>query len=45
VIGGKGGGTGLGTYSARPIAETHGGTVNLDSSEEEGTTVFFSFPE
>jgi len=45
VTAGKGGGTGLGTYSAWLIAEKHGGTVNLDSSEESGTTITFSFPK
>ena len=43
---GKSGGTGLGTYSARLIAETIGGQILLDTSEGEGTTisVFFSKP-
>jgi len=39
VTAGKGGGTGLGTYSARPIAEAHGANVRLDSSDQDGTTV------
>jgi ABC-type amino acid transport substrate-binding protein len=43
---GKSGGTGLGTYSARLIAETLGGRISLATSEDEGTTisVFFSKP-
>jgi two-component system sensor histidine kinase/response regulator len=41
----KGGGTGLGTYSAKLIAEAHGVAVRLDSSEQDGTTVTFVFPK
>lgn len=37
---GKTGGTGLGTYSARLIAELHGGTITLDTeTDPEGTRV------
>lgn len=36
---GKRKGTGLGTYSARLIAEVHGGEIWLDTSEEGFTTV------
>jgi CheY-like chemotaxis protein len=36
---GKFGGTGLGTYSAKLMAETHGGSIHLETSEETGTTV------
>ncbi|MBF0141294.1 MAG: hybrid sensor histidine kinase/response regulator [Magnetococcales bacterium] len=36
---GKKCGTGLGTYSARLMAETQKGSISLHSSEEEGTTV------
>jgi two-component system sensor histidine kinase/response regulator len=36
---GKSGGTGLGTYSARLIAETQGGSVAFETSEVDGTTV------
>jgi len=42
---GKSGGTGLGTYSARLIAETIGGQILLDTSEEKGTTIHINFPE
>jgi CheY-like chemotaxis protein len=35
---GKTGGTGLGAYSARLIAETHGGGARLETCEETGTT-------
>ena len=41
---GKKFGTGLGTYSARLIAETQGGRIRMDSSAEAGTTVTVSFP-
>ncbi|MBA4358951.1 MAG: hypothetical protein C0405_14630, partial [Desulfovibrio sp.] len=37
---GKQGGTGLGTYTARLIAQTLGGAIGFSSSEEMGTTVF-----
>jgi CheY-like chemotaxis protein len=37
-------GTGLGTYSARIIAETLHGSIHLDTSETAGTTVSLSFP-
>jgi signal transduction histidine kinase len=39
VTAGKPSGTGLGTYSARLIAETHGGSIHMTTSEHEGTTV------
>ncbi|CAM2069610.1 Hybrid sensor histidine kinase/response regulator [Sulfidibacter corallicola] len=39
---GKEGGTGLGTYSARLIAETLGGGVAFETSEAEGTRVTVS---
>jgi len=42
---GKSGGTGLGTYSARLIAETHGGTIALHSSPDEGTQITVSLPK
>lgn len=42
---GKSGGTGLGTYSARLIAETLGGKISLDTSEENGTTISIFFKE
>ncbi len=41
---GKTGGTGLGTYSAKLIAEIHGGNVRFDTSEEKGTTVAVELP-
>jgi len=41
----KSGGTGLGTYSARLIAETQGGHIFLDTSEEDGTTIHINFPQ
>ncbi|MBF0162600.1 MAG: hybrid sensor histidine kinase/response regulator [Magnetococcales bacterium] len=39
VTHGKKGGTGLGTYSARLMAETQRGSITLHSSEADGTTV------
>jgi len=39
------GGTGLGTYSARLIAETLGGKITMESSEELGTVIKLSFPK
>ncbi|MDM8550664.1 hybrid sensor histidine kinase/response regulator [Desulfobacterales bacterium HSG2] len=44
VTSGKKSGTGLGTYSARLIAETQGGSIHLDTSEEKGTTVTVRLP-
>ncbi|MBG0791557.1 MAG: HAMP domain-containing histidine kinase [Desulfovibrionaceae bacterium] len=41
---GKSGGTGLGTYSARLMARTMGGTISMTSSEEEGTTITVTLP-
>jgi two-component system, sensor histidine kinase and response regulator len=42
---GKKTGTGLGTYSAKLIAETNGATIGMDSSEENGTTITVIFPK
>ena len=42
---GKRGGTGLGTYSARLIAETMGGGVTCESSAEAGTTMTVTLPD
>jgi K+-sensing histidine kinase KdpD len=36
---GKKQGTGLGTYSARLIAETQGGSISMQTSEKSGTTI------
>ncbi len=44
VTSGKKLGTGLGTYSARLIAETQGGSIHLDTSDETGTTVTVRLP-
>ncbi len=41
---GKAGGTGLGTYIVKVIAEGHGGRVSMRSSEEEGTEISVFFP-
>ncbi|MEN8215375.1 MAG: hybrid sensor histidine kinase/response regulator [Pseudomonadota bacterium] len=39
VTAGKSGGTGLGTYSAKLMAETQEGSIQFETSEETGTTV------
>lgn len=44
VSAGKKNGTGLGTYSARLIARTLGGSIHMRSSTEEGTTITVSLP-
>jgi signal transduction histidine kinase len=38
-------GTGLGTYSARLIARTHGGDIELDTTEPGHTTVRLTLPQ
>jgi len=43
VTAGKTGGTGLGTYSARLITETLGGTIHMKSSEKTGTAITMQF--
>jgi PAS domain S-box-containing protein len=42
---GKKSGTGLGTYSAKLIAETHGGDICFRSNEQEGTQLIVSLPK
>ncbi|MBU1109223.1 MAG: response regulator [Candidatus Riflebacteria bacterium] len=42
---GKRGGTGLGGYSARLMAETAGGSVSYTSDEISGTTILISFAD
>ena len=42
---GKEKGTGLGTYSAKLMAETQGGAVSFVTSEEQGTTVTVYLPK
>lgn len=37
-------GTGLGLFITKGIVEAHGGTVGIDSKENEGTTIFFKIP-
>lgn len=41
---GKRHGTGLGTYSAKLIAETHGWNIGFNTSLDKGTTVWVEFP-
>ncbi|MDM8561384.1 hybrid sensor histidine kinase/response regulator [Candidatus Parabeggiatoa sp. HSG14] len=40
----KVGGTGLGSYSAKLMAETQGGNIHLETSEKIGTTITVSLP-
>jgi PleD family two-component response regulator len=40
---GKEGGTGLGTYSAKLMANVQGGDIKVESSEEKGTTITVTF--
>lgn len=40
---GKKSGTGLGTYSAHLITETQGGSISMQTSAEEGTTITITF--
>jgi two-component system sensor histidine kinase/response regulator len=42
---GKKGGTGLGTYSAKLIAQTLGGNISMNSSETDGTTFSIILPK
>ena len=42
---GKESGTGIGTYSAKLMAEVQGGEIAFDSSGEEGTTITVRFPK
>jgi two-component system, sensor histidine kinase and response regulator len=41
---GKSKGTGLGTYSAKLMARTQSGTIKLDSSKQDETTVVITLP-
>ncbi|MDM8561536.1 hybrid sensor histidine kinase/response regulator [Candidatus Parabeggiatoa sp. HSG14] len=41
----KSGGVGLGTYSAKLMAETQGGSLHFETSEKKGTTVIISLPK
>ena len=41
---GKTHGTGLGTYSAKLIAQTLGGSIALDTSDPDGTTIHVTLP-
>ena len=41
---GKERGTGLGTYTAKLITETQGGTIGMESNEEDGTTITITMP-
>ncbi|MGB3776704.1 MAG: PAS domain-containing sensor histidine kinase [Leeuwenhoekiella sp.] len=42
---GKEKGTGLGTYIAKLITETHGGNISYKTSKEDGTSILINFPE
>lgn len=41
---GKKKGTGIGTYSAKLIAEAHNGEISMTTSETEGTTIMLRLP-
>lgn len=41
---GKRKGTGLGTYSAKLMTETQGGSISMQTSDEEGTTITLVLP-
>jgi PAS domain S-box-containing protein len=41
---GKSKGSGIGTYSARLMVEAMGGTISMQTSEEEGTTISIRLP-
>ena len=45
ITSGKSHGTGLGTYSAKLIAKTHGGTIDLDTSVQGETTIIIKLPK
>ncbi|MDM8535441.1 ATP-binding protein, partial [Desulfobacterales bacterium HSG17] len=45
VTSNKNSGTGLGTYSAKLTAETHNGSIHMQSSEQDGTVITISFPD
>ena len=44
VTAGKQSGTGLGTYSARLMAETQNSTIHLETSDAQGTTITLRMP-
>jgi len=44
ISSGKPSGTGLGTYSAKLMAEIQGGGITMETSEETGTTVTVTMP-
>jgi CheY-like chemotaxis protein len=42
---GKIGGTGLGAYSAKLVAEVHGGSIAMATSDSDGTTITIRLPQ
>jgi K+-sensing histidine kinase KdpD len=44
VTKGKQDGTGLGAYTARLMTEAQGGSIRLDASDEDATTIILTFP-
>lgn len=45
VTGGKKGGTGLGTHSAKLVTQAHHGDIGFTSSESDGTRVYVLIPQ
>jgi signal transduction histidine kinase len=40
----RGGGPGYGLYLAKRVIESHGGSISIDSTPDQGTTVSFTIP-
>jgi len=41
----RGGGPGYGLYLAKRIAESHGGSISVDSVPDQGSTVCLTIPQ
>lgn len=44
VPGQESGGAGIGLYIARDVVQAHGGTIGVDSTQERGSTFWFTLP-